>query len=119
MNLTSADTGGQEILNYLNTTYPNGLTEGALRQKIVTYSATGGEGKEFYAFDYNKYEWFYLGAISDSGMKDAILVTQGSFSNQDLIDVNPNGLVFKIINTSGLKTSAMPEYWSASYNSWV
>lgn len=118
LNVTAEEVGDQDILDYLNDTYPNGLTEGATRQKIVTYAPEGAQSKEFYAFDYNTYTWYFLGTIADSGMRDAKLVIQGQFSNTDLVDVNTNGLVFKIVNTTGLKTTAIPDYWDATYNSW-
>lgn len=119
-NVTDAMMGSYDnILDYLNATYPNGLTEGATRQKIVTYSPDGVDNKEFYAFDYNTYKWYFLGEIADSGLRDAKLVTQGSFSGDDLAKVTTDGLVFKILNTSGLKTTAIPTYWSTSYTQWV
>ena len=118
LNLTAADIGGEDILDYLNITYPNGLTEGSVKQKIVTYAPGINDEKDFYAFDYNTYQWFYLGKISASGLTDAILVTQGQFNNETLADVATGGLVFKIINTSGLQTAAMPKFWDKSYTSW-
>lgn len=118
LNLTAADIGGEDILDYLNITYPNGLTEGSVKQKIVTYAPGINDEKDFYAFDYNTYQWFYLGKISASGLTDAMLVTQGQFNNETLADVATGGLVFKIINTSGLQTVAMPKFWDKSYTSW-
>ena len=118
-NLTQADIGeGNDILNYLNEHYPNGLTEGATKQKIVTFSPTIDASKDFYAFDYNSYTWFYLGTISDTGSRDVMLRTQGQVSSTDLRNLNTNGLLFKIIPTSGLKTNAIPEFWGRDYNTW-
>lgn len=119
MDISNEDVGDQDILDYLNATYPNGLTEGATRQKIVTYSPDGSGSREFYAFDYNSYTWYFLGTIADSGMRDAKLVTVGSFTNADLTSVNPDGLVFKVVNATNLKTTAIPDFWSPSYNSWA
>lgn len=119
MDISNEEVGDQDILDYLNATYPNGLTEGATRQKIVTYSPDGSGSREFYAFDYNSYTWYFLGTIADSGMRDAKLVTVGSFTNADLTSVNPDGLVFKVVNATNLKTTAIPDFWSPSYNSWV
>lgn len=119
MDISNAEVGDQDILDYLNATYPNGLTEGATKQKIVTYSPDGSGSREFYAFDYNTYTWYFLGTIADSGMRDAKLVTSGSFTNADLTNVNPDGLVFKIINATNLKTTAIPDFWSPSYDDWV
>lgn len=118
-NLTQADIGeGNDILNYLNEHYPNGLTEGATKQKIVTFSPTIDASKDFYAFDYNSYTWFYLGTISDTGNRDVMLRTQGQVSSTDLRNLNTNGLLFKVIPTSGLKTNAIPEFWGRDYNTW-
>lgn len=118
-NLTQADIGvGEDILNYLNKTYPNGLTEGATKQKVVTFAPTADDSKEFYAFDYNSYTWFYVGTISDTGSRDVMLRTVGQISDTDLRDLNSEGLLFKIVNTTGLKTDPIPSYWSREYNSW-
>ena len=119
MDISNEEVGDQDILDYLNATYPNGLTEGATKQKIVTYSPDGSGSREFYAFDYNTYTWYFLGTIADSGMRDAKLVTSGSFTNTDLTNVNPDGLVFKIVNATNLKTTAIPDFWSPSYDDWV
>ena len=119
MDISNEEVGDQDILDYLNATYPNGLTEGATKQKIVTYSPDGSGSREFYAFDYNTYTWYFLGTIADSGMRDAKLVTVGSFTNTDLTNVNPEGLVFKIVNATNLKTTAIPDFWSPSYDDWV
>jgi len=118
-NLTQADIGeGADILNYLNEHYPNGLTEGATKQKIVTFSPTVDDSKDFYAFDYNSYTWFYLGTISDTGSRDVMLRTQGQISDTDLRNLNSNGLLFKILQTSGLKTDPIPQFWSRDYSAW-
>ena len=119
MDISNEEVGDQDVLDYLNATYPNGLTEGATKQKIVTYSPDGSGSREFYAFDYNTYTWYFLGTIADSGMRDAKLVTVGSFTNTDLTNVNPDGLVFKIMNATNLKTTAIPDFWSPSYDDWV
>ena len=118
-NLTQADIGEDtDILNYLNEHYPNGLTEGSVKQKIVTFSPTIDDSKDFYAFDYNSYTWFYLGTISDTGSRDVMLRTQGQISDTDLRNLNSNGLLFKVIPTTGLKTDAIPEYWGRDYSAW-
>ena len=118
-NLTQDDIGADtDILDYLNRTYPNGLTEGATKQKVVTFAPTADDSKEFYAFDYNSYTWFYVGTISDTGSRDVMLRTVGQFSDTDLRDLNSEGLLFKIINTTGLKTDPIPTYWGRDYASW-
>ena len=75
--------------------------------------------KEFYAFDYDAYEWFFLGTLSDSGMRDAKLLVQGSYTGTDLENMTTDGLAFKIINSTGLKTTPIPDYWSVDYKTWV
>ena len=118
-NLTQADIGeGKDIITYLNEKYPNGLTTGAVKQKIVTFSPTEADSKEFYAFDYNAWSWYYLGTISDTGSRDVMLRKQGQISDTDLRNLNSNGLLFKIVPTSGLKTDAIPTFWSKDYTSW-
>lgn len=118
-NLTQTDIGeGKDIITYLNENYPNGLTTGAVKQKIVTFSPTETESKEFYAFDYNAWSWYYLGTISDTGSRDVMLRKQGQISDTDLRNLNSNGLLFKIVPTSGLKTDAIPTFWSKDYTSW-
>lgn len=118
-NLTQSDIGeGVDIIEYLNANYPNGLTEGATKQKIVTFAPTEDESKDFYAFDYNTYRWYYLGTISDTGNRDVMLGTQGQITDAMLRNLNSNGLLFKIVNTTGLQTTAMPRYWDRAYSSW-
>ena len=118
-NLTQADIGeGQDILNYLNQHYPNGLTDGAVKQKIVTFAPNTTDSKDFYAFDYNSYTWFYLGTISDTGSRDVMLRQQGQLSDADLRNLNSNGLLFKILPTTGLTTDPIPKFWGRDYNNW-
>ena len=51
-------------IDYLNNKYPKGLTNSKFYGKIVTI---GGviENKKFYAFDYDKNKWYYLGTFDD------------------------------------------------------
>lgn len=66
MNISTIDVptiGTKEgAVEYLNTTYPNGLTANGLNGKIVTVGETEDE-KSFYAFDYNSKVWYYLGKV--------------------------------------------------------
>lgn len=118
-NFTQEQIGeGVAILDYLNQNFGNGLTEGATKEKIVTFSPDATDSKDFYAFDYNSYEWYYLGTISDTGSRDVMLRTVGQFTADDLRNLNSNGLLFKVINTTGLQTTPIPEYWGRTYNSW-
>lgn len=118
LNVTPEDIGEQDILNYLNTTYPDGLPNvggKATSQKIVTFGGEGKTQKEFYAFDYNAYTWYYLGQIADSGLRDAKLLTNGEYNLEDIRNISVEGLAFKNIKTAGIATEDLPLYWSSSY----
>lgn len=121
LNVTQGDIEAAEcedILSYLAKIYPNGLYEGATKQKIVTYAPNINDSKEFYAFDYNNNSWYYLGTISDTGSRDVLMLSKDQISATELRNLNSNGLLFKIMPTSGLKTDAIPQYWSRTYTSW-
>ena len=118
-NLTQADIGeGANVLDYLNKTYPNGLTGGSINQKIVTFAPGQKDAKEFYAFDYNKYSWYYLGTISDTGSRDVLMRRSDKVNDTVLRNLNSKGLLFKIVPTSGLKTEAIPAFWGKDYSDW-
>lgn len=51
-------------ISYLNENYPNGLTNLLYYGKIVTIGEQG-ENKNFYAFDYDKLGWYYLGTFNN------------------------------------------------------
>lgn len=108
---------GNDILKYLDATYPNGLTEGATKQKVVIYTPKGSNVNEFYAYDYDKSRWFFLGTLSDDGMRDVKMVDADNYSTVNLKNVNSEGLVFKYRLTS-FSDTAMPQYWSGTYNGW-
>lgn len=67
-NISSSEHSELEIvdnaLQYLNNTYPNGLTNPLYYGKIVTIGKKD-ENKLFYAFDYNINKWYYLGAFNE------------------------------------------------------
>lgn len=48
-------------ITYLNSTYPNGLTGDGLEGKVITVDS--GDKKIFYAFDYDKKQWYRIGTI--------------------------------------------------------
>ena len=107
------------ILGYLNNTYPAGLVGEGLDQKIVTHTPEGSNQKEFYAFDYDKYEWYLLGSIGDDGRRDVKLLVRGEYGSSDLTNLSTNGLVFVEIKSANLKTTPIPDYWSRTYDQWV
>lgn len=51
-----------DVINYLNSAYPEGLTGENLEDKIVTAGTTGN--KMFYGYNYDTHEWYSLGTIS-------------------------------------------------------
>lgn len=122
------DAGFEDILEYLNDHYPNGLTGTeneqagtATRHKIVTYAKELGDEKEFYAFDYNLYKWYYLGKLEDSGMRDARLFLEPGVGTQkaDIIKtITTNGLLFTSSNVT-YSTDDIPKYWDRTYTEWT
>ena len=118
------------VLNYLNNRFPAGLTgaEGpevdgwqATRGKIVTYSlgANENEKQDFYAFDYLKKTWYYLGEINDKFRLDVALAVP---ENADLHDfyqsiLPTNGLYF-MGETFETNDSPIPEFWNPRYANW-
>lgn len=123
-NLTRTDIGPDtDILEYLNTNFPNGLTGeqnmpggNATKGKIVTFSEEESDDKDFYAFDYNSGspgKWFYLGKIADSGMRDAKLVIDRATADEVKM-LSTQGLLFRAV-TSQKSSVAMPKYWDKAY----
>lgn len=73
-------------INYLNTTYPNGLTEEGMAGKVVTVGTQTGT-KNIYAFDYSLKQgsyvgWFYVGNFSSSsyvvGAEDSVIAREAA-----------------------------------------
>ena len=120
-------TDGTGVTGYLQKTFPSGLTGDnsnedygpSTKDKIVTYTTppTGEnldkQDKEFYAYDYHTYRWYYLGKIADSGMRDAVLLRNDA-SASDLGELNNKGLFFQYMITT-ISDSAMPKYWDINY----
>lgn len=69
-------------INYLNNNYPNGLTNPNVRGKIITIGGTLYD-KKFYAFDYNKNVWYYLGSLTSENNFFMITATD----NPNLSDI--------------------------------
>lgn len=114
----------EDIIKYLNKHYPNGLTEEdnspmgiSLKGKIITYAKDSKNQKEFYAFNYqlDNWTWYYLGEISDSGTRDAILYyNDGSAVTKDAArkTMSNNGLMFSYFSDIVSDTD-MPIYWGS------
>lgn len=117
--INSSPWADEGILGYLNNTYPAGLKGEGLDEKIVTHTPEGSSQKEFYAFDYNKYEWYLLGSIGDDGRRDVKLLVRGEYGASDLTNLSTSGLLFVEIKSTNLKTTPIPDYWSRTYNKWV
>lgn len=65
-------------INYLNATYPNGLTDLLLKGKVVCVGDDTNSNKLFYAFDYSKIKsvykgWFYVGSLT-SDMSSFLMI---------------------------------------------
>ena len=116
---------GTAVCGYLQKYHSNGLNGEdneqygmSLSGKIVTYSppvATDNpdkQDKEFYAYDYNTRRWFFLGTLSDTGMRDAMLATP-SVTNVELNKLTSKGLLFKRYDVT-YSDSAIPNYWEPS-----
>lgn len=111
-----SELGGQDIIDWLNSTYPEGITEGNMKGKMVTHTAIDGASRDFYAFDYNVNEWYYLGSFQDD-MRDVKIVETETPSMDEVSDVNVRGLVFKSINYPA-EGKEIPHYWDSTYNEW-
>lgn len=115
------------ILDYLNDPdnpdgdFTNGLTGdqnylgGASSEgKIVTYSPADSDDVEFYAFDYRLYEWYLLGTLSDSGMRDARLYDEVGSSPTEKAEIistiTVDGLLFTARNMTST-SDEIPDYW--------
>lgn len=125
------------ILDMLNARWPYGLNSNsvndnettmgqAVAQKIVTYVPNPDieekQDREFYAYDYNKSSWYYLGTLNDTGNRDVLLATRAELTGENALTftskLNTRGLIFEIIPTAYSDT-AIPEYWTYDYNGWV
>lgn len=122
-NITSADLGGKTVIDYLNSTYPSGLTGSLsadgqsidpLNGKVITYGETAQKTeKEFYAFDYDKRTWYYLGQIALSNKVDAKIV-DGALTADKIQDINNGGVIIQTntynITAANVK-SHLPQTW--------
>lgn len=117
--------GKENILEYLKSIAPNGLTgenntPGGISSegKIVTYRPEGADDVEFYAFDYDILEWYYLGKIQDSGMRDARLFNESTGTGpqkKEVVDtITVNGLLFSSVDMT-ITNNDIPKYWSSKY----
>ena len=131
--IAGSATDGTGVCGYLQRELPNGLTGDqntqygiGTKQKIVTYAPpidpsgnTDKQDKEFYAYDYNTYRWYYLGKIADTGLSDAKLVQNTTGTISDLLNnLNVSGLLFKWYQTEYSDT-AIPSYWDRTYTDWA
>lgn len=82
-NLTPTECGASEgndqttIITYLNTTYPDGLTNSKYKGKVVTIGTEDGL-KYFYAYDYDDNTWYYLGTFENSDSWTMVAADDGS-----------------------------------------
>ena len=127
-----ADHPDATIIDYLNDRFPSGLTgeDNAVggvstKQKIITYAPKAGaedrQNKEFYAFDYliGHRSWYYLGSISDTGERDAKLLSsveggESEIKPANIANVRSEGLIFNKISTK-VSANPMPQVWLHNY----
>lgn len=119
-------TGAPDPLKYLNTCFPSGLTgeQNVLgtgvgtKGKIVAYASQPAteekQDHDFYAYDYNTGNWFYLGKIADTGMRDVLLVSNTQTSSEVFRTLNTKGLAFRYMSATK-SDSAIPNYWAVDY----
>lgn len=116
---------GTGVCGYLQKFHSNGLNGNdneqygmSLTGKVVTYSPPvttdnpDKQNKEFYAYDYNTRRWFFLGTLSDMGMRDAMLSTP-SVTNVELNKLTSKGLLFKRYDVT-YADRGIPTYWDPS-----
>lgn len=131
LNVSGTLTSNADIVNYLNSAYPNGLgvdangneTNKQLLGKIVTYTNPNyaGSGQKFFAFDYSRnasgayYKWYYVGSLGEAtDMRDARMTSESN-SNMAAITntLRSNGLRFTYQTIT--EASAFPKYWASTY----
>lgn len=117
MNVTDSELEGKDILEWLDDKYPNGITEGNMKDKIVTHTSVEGGSKDFYAYDYNKNEWYYLGTFEDS-QRDVKIVESLDPSMAELQGLAIGGVAFKATEIVTGQANPIPSYWSPEYNDW-
>lgn len=121
-NLNSTDIGETDIVDYLNKTYPNGLTGDAnipggasTKGKIVTYADNDNNKKSFYAYNYATNKWYYLGDIDASaGKNDARLMYNNLDKDNIVNNLNTDGILISAKDITGA-ADAIPRYWSSDY----
>lgn len=111
----------QDVIDALNKLYPSGLVDNTpgdgetVRHKVVTFGDPTEE-KWFYAYDYNKYTWYYLGKLTDSTILD-IMILDGSvkpipFSAYENLQIGGTALVYEGRTVSD---EALPKFWAPDY----
>lgn len=123
LNVTKAEIEANadgDALVYLNEKYPNGLTVednelygDQIAEKIVTVGEDGDD-KEFYAYDYDKREWYYLGALASA--IDARLANVANLSESQYQklkqSIDTDGLLFNAVYVNYIADNDLfPRYW--------
>ena len=125
--IAGSATEGTGVCGYLQAALPNGLTGDqnsgygiGTKEKVVAYTPPAStdnpdkQDKEFYAYDYNTYRWFYLGKIADSGMRDARLKQNTEVNSAEVAKVTTEGLMFKWYSVTNSAT-AIDKFWDKTY----
>ena len=123
--LTEAGFEDAEILDYLNRTYPYGLTGEeqeiggmSTKGKVVVFNPEGEDQKDFYAYDYKRGEWMGIGGFADSLLRQVEIYNSSIDSEaerQRAIDqLMTKGLLFTL-KDSLVDTEPWPRYWAPEY----
>ena len=112
------------ILDYLNETYPQGLTgeeqiPGGMstKDKVVTYGDDPTGAKEFYAFDYDKKEWYFLGSIDANADAAWDIRYVDEMENQTayLRDMRVDAVLLRHSEDIPDVGDPWPQYWDENY----
>lgn len=81
---------------YLNNLYPNGITEGYSIGKVVTIGSSDSD-KKFYAYDYDKGEWFYLGTTSGAANIASVILGEDNAATEQQALTLPTGSLWFVV----------------------
>ena len=92
--ITEGDSKNDTVLDaiiYLNREYPDGLEGINLKGKVVTIG-NSEDVKDFYAYDYNRATWYYLGTFNNNIEK----VILGGTQEEVLTNLSEGGVWLKV-----------------------
>lgn len=119
--VAAAEIVPENVISALNKLYPSGLMDNTsgdgetVRHKIVTFG-DDMEEKWFFAYDYDKYTWYYLGRLTDSTILD-IMILDGTtkpipYSSYEKLQWGGTALVYEKTQVSD---QPLPDFWAPDY----